>query len=324
MTHPSFASRSEAELYAADKGVRLSAADRAAIGKAQEAELSRLAALEAGSLRSNPTRIIEGFNRFYPRFLESLVGLGDVLLTFTQTMIVSFGVPIVLVLLLIVEQQRVVHGILRFEIDPALASFSAWALVIVNLVLEFQIHYIEHNANYMANAVSRFSLRLGLGHIAYFLGLSRNWQALSASPAQRYMTILRLVTFSILTLALAGSMRSVIVETEGAWYEAIVHIFTESNLALMLTWVGGFLFAATAVLGAQSLSRYVALRTVEVRASMNAQQASPDSRYNSALEEVAINYVLAKVAASQERHTVKDVTGVASSVTPFSTNGSGH
>lgn len=323
MTYPLYTNQSEAERYAADNGVRLTVSDREGIRKAQEAELTRLVALDRRDTTSKVTRLVEDFNQFYPRFLKFLIGLGDILLTFTQTMIVSFGVPIVVVLLLLVEQKRVVHGIMFFEVDPSLASFSAWALVIINLVLEFTIHYIEHNANYELKDANQFSLRLWFGNIAYFLGLSRNWQPLSLSPAHGYKIIRRLITVCILVLALAGSMHTVIAEAKGAWYGALLHIFTESDLSKMMTWFGGLLFAAAAVLAAQSMSRYVALRTVEVQARMNVQQASPESRYDAALDAVAVNFILAKVAAQSRLHE-KDALEVASPHVPFSKNGAVH
>jgi hypothetical protein len=76
------------------------------------------------------------------------------------------------------------------------------------------------------------------------------------------------VTFTILALALAGSMKVVIQQQSGAWYSALWAILTQSNLLDMMTWLGGLLFAAAAVFSAQGLSRYVAIRTVEIRASM--------------------------------------------------------
>jgi hypothetical protein len=187
MTHQGFTTLPEAEQYAASEGIRLTAADRESIRKSQEAELNRLKGLRSTERPSGMRR-----------FLEFLMGVGDILMTLTQTVIISLGVPLVLVLLLLVEQQRVVHGIMLFEADPVLAAFASWALVILNLVLEFMIHYIEHQAKYTVAASSRFSLRVWLQNARYFLGIDPNWQSRPLSPAQRYKSILRLVTFTIL------------------------------------------------------------------------------------------------------------------------------
>ncbi|MBI5668025.1 MAG: hypothetical protein HZC41_08445 [Chloroflexi bacterium] len=311
----------EAEQFAASQGIRITATDRENIRKAQEAEMKRLVALSTSEMQSGVSRWVERFNVFYPRFLETLMGIGDVLMSFTQTLITSFGVPVILVLLLIVEQQRVVHGILLFEADPGLASFAATALVLLNLVLEVLIHHVEHQENYRPSSGHRFSLRLWLQNMAYTLGIGNNWQSQSVSPAQRYKKLLRLVTFSILALALAGSMRTVIANSDGAWYSAMVSIVLRSDLSLMFTWLGGLLFASAAVLAAQGLSRYVALRTVEGQVKMMARSGKQQDEYQNALDTVAAQYVLAKVAAAQVRQNGKDIPEVVTPAAPFSTNG---
>src|SRR5690348_4020059 len=107
MTHREFTTLAEAEQYAASKGVRLNAADRDNIRKSQEAERFRLEGLKRTDKAHGIARLVEGFNRLYPRFLEFLIGVGDILMTFTQTVMISLGVPVLLILLLIVEQQRV-------------------------------------------------------------------------------------------------------------------------------------------------------------------------------------------------------------------------
>lgn len=317
MSPATFETMSQAEQYAATEGIRLTPNDRDGIRKAQEAELARLRSLQNIQETDSVMRLVEGFNRLYPRFLRSLVGLGDVLLTFTQTIIISFGVPVVLVLLLVVEQQRVVHGILLFEASPELAAFAAWALVILNLVLEFQIHYIEHQEGFNSQNNYQPSLRLWFRAMAYRIGIGSNWEAIQASPAQRYKKILRLVTVSILVLALAGSMQAVIAEADGSWYSAIITILLQSDLSTMTTWLGGLLFATAAVLAAQGLSRYVALRTVEVVAEMQAEYGNNDQPFSRELEAVAVQFVLAKVAASHNRQAEKDAAEVASSADPF-------
>jgi hypothetical protein len=259
----------EAEAIAAEHGILITDREREHIVHTQASERARLIA-------TTPTiepDMASRFNAFYPRLLRFVISLGETLLTFAQTLIVSLGVPVVLVLLLIVEHQRVVHGIMLFETDSGLASFAALALVLLNLVLEFQIHHIEHAAGYIAERDKRWSFRIWLQNAAYTAGWSEKWEAQYLSPAARYKGLLRLVTFSILALALVGSMRAVIETQSGAWYTAISSIVTQSSLLLLMTWVGGLLFAAAAVLAAQGLSRYVAIRCVEIISAMEAVQA---------------------------------------------------
>lgn len=258
----------DAQALAAAKGITLSDDDRLHIQKVQQAERARLVATTPQTID-----MAARWNRFYPRLLQAIISIGQTLLTFAQTVIVSLGVPVVLVLLLIVEHQRVVHGIQLFEVDQGLASSAALALVLSNLVLEFQIHHIENAAGYKEDQGKRWSLAIWAQNAAYKLGTGKTWTVQYVSPAQRYKGLLRLVTFSILALALVGSMRTVIEGQNGAWFEAIGAILTESTLLLLMTWIGGLLFAVAAVLTAQGLSRYVAIRCVEIIASMQTAQA---------------------------------------------------
>lgn len=277
----------EVDQYAATHGIVLSATERAKIGALQQAERQRLEALDT---RDNTNSWAERWNAFYPALLESVIRAGETILTFSQTVIVSLGVPTVLVLLLIVEHQRVVHGIQLFEQDPSLAGFAAAALVLLNLVLEFQVHYIEHKAGYSEAQARRWSLRIWAKNMAYRLGISNQdwgltWQEQLLSPAARYRSLLRLVTFSILALALVGSMRAVIQAQPGKWYEALFSILSESSLLLMMTWAGGVLFAAAAVLSAQGLSRYVAIRCVEIIAAMDHRQSAQGDPFAAQVEQ---------------------------------------
>jgi hypothetical protein len=294
----------DAEQYAAQNGIALTPANRAQIAAAQRAEMERLQSLEGDS--SQPAKapgLVDKFNQFYPRFLESLHAASEVLLTLAQTVIVAFGIPATLVLLMIVEHQRVYHGIALFEVDTALASFAGAALVILNLVLEFQIHYVESRAGYVAERETRWSLRIWAANARYTLGINdgrARWQERHKSPATRYRRLLSLVTFSIVALALAGSMHSAIQQQTGAWHVALITIVTDSTLGEMMTWLGGLLFTAAAVLSAQGLSRYVALRCAEILAGMQTKpdaSNSPSERYAPQLEAAAAQVVVALVNA---------------------------
>ena len=137
------------------------------IGAIQASEQARLTALSSKAVPDLADRC----NRFYPRLLQSIISIGETVLTFSQTVIVALGVPIVLLLLLIVEHQRVAHGIRLFEVDEHLASFAAMSLVLLNLVLEFQIHHIEHVAGDADERGRRWSLRIWATNMLYTLGI---------------------------------------------------------------------------------------------------------------------------------------------------------
>jgi len=292
---------SEIERKAAESGIIFTTADKARIREAQRAELDRLEALTPKTAATFADR----FNDFYPRLLEALIAVGETVLTFAQTVIVSLGVPVILVLLLIVEHQRVVHGIMLFEADSALAGFAAAALVLSNLVLEFQTHYIEHRAGYEQARAKRWSLRIWSKNMAYRLGIGESWQELELSPASRYKSLLRLVTFTILSLALVGSMRTVIQSTPGAWYEALIAILSESDLLLIMTWAGGLLFALAAVLTAQGLSQYVAIRCVEILAHMNQRKHITTNPHQVEVENAGAVVAMAIMRDKQEKLATK-------------------
>jgi len=304
----------DAERIAATNGYSLTAADRKAIADRQSAELRRLTALEPPPSAGWTQR----FNRWYPQFLSSLTGLGEVLMTFTQTVIISFGVPVGLLVLLVVEHQRVLHGIQLFEVDYSLAAFAAFALVFLNLILEFQIHYVESKAGYHKERDRRWSLRIAAKNWAYRLGLGNDWQEQALSPAQPYRRALRVITFTILALALSGSMRTVVETTTGTWYEAIGSILTESSLSQMMTWAGGLLFALAAVWGAQLLSRYVAMRTAEILAGMQAaaKDESPTQKYESQLDTVAADYIMSKLAQKRIKAEKQNPTPAGNVIAP--------
>lgn len=312
-----FETIADVEAFAAQQGIALSPADRAKIAQTQAAERERLTAIEPQAAVSRSW--VDNWNRFYPRLLESIVTIGETVLTVSQTVIVALGVPVVLVLLLIVEHTRVMHGIQLFEVNYHLASFAAWALVMLNLVLEFTVHHVEHRAGYESSRSRRWSLRLWASNMAYRLGLGENWQAVDLSPAERYRRLLRLVTFTILALALAGSMRDVIAQQQGAWYEALVHIVTASTLAEITVWTGGLLFAAAAVLSAQGLSRYVAIRVVEIAAQSEARQTEDVNPYAAEIDRAGAMVALAIVQDRLAKQAAK-----AKPTSAPATNGNGH
>ncbi|MEP7284324.1 MAG: hypothetical protein ABI947_00990 [Chloroflexota bacterium] len=247
--------------------------------EASQAERRRYAELETRLARETPqggtAAFVERFNRFYPKFLQTLLGVGDVLITATQTVLIAFGVPLLLLMLLIVEQQRVYHGVMLFEVAQALAGFSAIVLVVANLVFELLISWKEHKAGWQEPPSYEFSFRLWARRLAYMFGNRDSWQPTPKSPALRFKVVLRIITFTILVLALAGSMRNVIEGVQGDWYAAIIKVLTHSTLLEIVTWAGGLLFAVAAVLSAQALSQYVAQKVIEVVAAM---QSSADDR----------------------------------------------
>jgi len=300
-----------AQRHAAAAGIALSPAQRAAASAAARA--ARDAYLSTHD-HTETASFADKFNRFYPKLLAFIGHAGDTLITTAQQIIASFGVPFALVMLLIVEHHRVYEGIVLFDPNPTFAGFAALALVVLNLILELLIHHVEHAAGYTTPTGHAASLRIWLSNMGYRLGLSAQWTPRPVSPAARYKAYLRLVTFTILSLALVGSMRVVIAEYDSmAWHGALVDIVANSSLLLLMTWLGGLLFAAAAVFSAQALTRYVAIRTVEIRATMNdtsmtaindRQRAAQD-----AADAAAAQYVYALVTSTLDKRAEKTASG---------------
>jgi hypothetical protein len=260
----------EAEQIAARRGVELTPEHYQQMYAVMN-ERQRLEQTQDTGQRSNLAGFVERFNRFYPKFLKALIGVGDVMVSLTQTVLIAFGVPLLLLMVMIVEQQRVYHGIGLFEVSETLAGFGASVLVLANLVFELLIQWKEHQAGYTEPTKHEFSLRLWGKRLAYIMGRESDWQPRSKSPAERFKGVLRVITFTILALALLGSMRTIIQTIEGDWLAAILNVISHSTLLQMMTWIGGLCFALAAVLSAQALSQYVAQKVIEVVAIMQSQ-----------------------------------------------------
>jgi hypothetical protein len=319
---------------AGQRGIELTAAD---IEAAHHMAAQRRVQLEAESTERDSGKRwsmwIEQFNRWYPKFLQAVIGFGEVLITLTQTFLIAFGVPAVLLMLLIVEQQRVYHGVSLFELSPELAQFSAVALVSLNLILELLISYIEQRAEWKEPTKNAFSFKIMGQWIEYMIGRSDSWQARPKSPAIRFRTVLRIVTFSILTLALAGSMQAVIRGTTGNWLEAIRRVIEDSTLLEAATWAGGLMFAIAAVLSAQALSQYVAVKVVEIVSIMQSNADDKPRRIaeTAGVAGAALLYARLKdaqrtrrqIAAASPLAVPQSGTSGRVSVTGFDTNGQG-
>jgi hypothetical protein len=261
----------DVEALAAKYGITFSPDDYAQAHERAEQRRSQMehSIATGDSVKTGAAALVEKFNRFYPKFLQALLGIGDVLITATQTVLIAFGVPVVLVMLLIVEQQRVYYGERLFEVHDGLATFGAWVLVVLNLLFELVISWEEHRRGWTEPQKHEFSFRILSSRIAYMFGRSTDWQPRAKSPALRFKVALRIVTVTILALALGGSMQAVIEGVGGAnWLDALGQILTRSTLIQMVTWVGGSFFTAAAVFSAQALSQYVARKVIEIVAIM--------------------------------------------------------
>jgi hypothetical protein len=244
------------------------------LAEAQQIAEQRRAELESSqadrvTTKTRWTIFVEAFNVWYPKFIKALHGIGDVLSMLAQTISVAFGVPIVLGIVLYVEQQRVYYGISLFEVHGWIATLCAIALVASNLILEMLISWVEHQAGYKAPPRQKLSLHHIKQWWHYFRGDDTTPR--NHSPALRFKNVLRLVTWTILILALSGSMTDVIAKTEGDWRTAISAVLIDSSLLEIVKWIGGFVFALTVVLVAQVFSQYIAEKVIVIASIMESQ-----------------------------------------------------
>lgn len=301
----------DAEALAAKYGITLTPQDYSDM---EDVLAERRRQLESQADGGQRARFVDKFNKWYPKILQALLGIGDVLITMTHTILIAFGLPAVLLMLMIVEQQRVGNGMALFEIHPALATFGAVVLVLCNLLFELLINWNEHRHNYTEPPHLERSLRLFGQRLAYITGRSNNWQPRPKSPAHRERVVLRIITFTILALALAGSMDTVIQSVGGNWLDALAAIFTRSTLLQMITWLGGLLFAVAAVISAQTLSRYVAQKVVEVVAIMNGSATNKPELVADALGVTGANFLMARIS---EKRTARRLSAASAADMPM-------
>ena len=197
------------------------------------------------------------------RFTETTHNLSGAIMLTGQTLISAFFVIVILVLVLIVEIQRVAHGILLFEQSENLAYLGAFVLVMMLLTLEFVVHYVEAKNDYHEELQTENSFRVWWESVAYFWGWRDDWTPRHKSPAQSIKSYSRLLTSTILALAVAGSMSGAISQVDGNWINGLQQIALQSTLAEIIQWTGGLLFALALVIGTQRLTAYVAQRASE-------------------------------------------------------------
>lgn len=306
----------DAEEFAARQGVTLTAKDRERIADLQNAERARIDATTKATGR------MDRFNALYAKSLDLLLHITNLAQALARTLIIGVGIPLVLVFLVINEQQRLAAGIGLFEEVRHYADFGAWAVVLLNLGLEFVIHYEDTRRGWDDGKRHAWSLRIAAQNALYRLGIGKTWVAREQPPSAWARRLLRTVTLAILALSLAGSMRDELALQQGKpWHEGFVATIEQSDILLFAAWAGGLLFAAVAVLGAQGLARYIARRTAEIIEEISSEHSTAHDE--SALDAVATAYLMAKVAKQQQRDQERAAQSEDAFMVPLGTNGNG-
>ena len=210
--------------------------------------------------RAAPKRsLMTMFIRYYPQLLDAIIKVSDAFLALVRNVLVSFGIPVVLLMIISVEIPRVAHGVGFLEPDERFAYLTAAVIVISNKVIEFLIVYEQTKAGELPEYYL-FSVRrmlIGLRDIIF--------KKRAAPAAHRYIVMSNFITATILLMALLGSMRVAIAELpDMVWYEALWDIVANSNLQRMLTWTSGTVLTAALVVIARGLAHYIAVDTTHV------------------------------------------------------------
>lgn len=290
------------EAAAAKAGIALTAEDYAIADQAAAARRQTLESEAAQSARQKDGRAawVDRFNTLFPRLIKALIAAGDVAMAVIQAVIIAIGAPVTLALLMVVEQQRLLHGIGLFEIHGTLAALSAWGLVQLNLILEFLIAHTERRAGWVEPPKHVFSFRILARRLAYTFGAGgATWAERQTSPAQRFRAGLKLVTAAILILAFAGSMTPLIKAANGQWLEALWGVFTNSTLLEFSTWGGGLIFTLAVVVCAQILARYVSERVSEVQGVLEGEGRKDAAAFASAIGATRAAVLLARLKERQ-------------------------
>jgi len=251
--------------------------------------------------------LVDRFLKNYPKLLQFISELTLVIFSILKTLMTTVGVPIILVLLAIVEVNRVEAGNKTFEDKTTLALFGAWVLVLLNLVVEFKIHHVENTSNYVPDVPLQRSLRLFKQNIAYRLGVGKDWEARLANPANAFIRVQSLITFAIIALALSGSMKDeILAQGEIAWHVAFTNIMFSSSLNTMTTWVGGLLFTITAVYSAQIVARYIAIQALQAENDMRVVAKSISNREKGVVVITALQAAKRYKGVKPLRHLTED------------------
>jgi|GEM_PF-6204438 len=197
------------------------------------------------------------------RFTEMMHNVSGALMLGGQTLIAAFFVVVILILILVVDIQRVSHGIALFEDGKWLTIGGGFVLIMALMTLEFVAHYIEAKYNYHKPAKKHLSWRLIVEWWDYFSGQNDSWKAREKTPALHIRKYAGTLKIAILMLALAGSMADEISTLPGNWIDGFVDIGTQSSLLDMVRYTTSLLYTYVLVSGAELLTAYVANRAAE-------------------------------------------------------------
>jgi hypothetical protein len=242
--------------YAAQYGVNIGKADYQAAATNAEQRLN-----DKKATMTDVSRVDKALAAM-PKLMSAIDGYALVGFKLLQGLFSTVGIFVVLIAVVVVEIGRVKHGVEMFESSGAAAFQAAFVLVMLNLLLEFLIHYVESRAAWHIQKSYAFSLRIIWKRIMYVLGISENWTSIEKSPASGLRTFQMLLSIGILWLALMGSVGNML-RPELVWHRAIVDVFFHSQAGAFVVWANGLVVSVLLVFGSQRLTAYIAQKAAE-------------------------------------------------------------
>lgn len=224
-----------------------------------------------------------GWQHGLNKTLSGLITIGDILLVLMQTLIVSFGAIVLMVLLLWVEQDAVSHGVATYETSPEKAAAAATVMVLFNFAVKFWEVYIESKATdqrkrFKPGVQYAFSLRTWFTGVQYFLGVGKKWKKEALPASAGFAQVRKIITIAMLYMAFVGRTHEAIQKvslSNGrplAWTDGLKMLAEKSSLSDITLWLTATIFTFAAVIAAQRLTQYVAVRVIEIRRGLDVQK----------------------------------------------------
>lgn len=231
-----------------------------------------------------------------PKVMSAIDSVALIGFKLLQGIFSTLGIFLVLIAVVVVEIGRVKHGVAMFEGSGSAAFQASFVLVMLNLLLEFLIHYVESRVSWQAEKRYMFSLRLLWQRVAYVLGISNDWTSIEKSPASGLRTFQFILSFGILWLALMGSVGDML-NADLVWHVALIDVFFYSTADAFQIWANGLVVSVLLVFGSQRLTAYIAHKAGESVSTVT--DFDPETYHQQAYADELMVRIKAKALAKQ-------------------------
>lgn len=300
-----------------DKVTRLTKADLEAI----EHEVQQL----VGDAPTLESLAAEGHQEsWWNGALDFIAGAGRLLTLVIVEFVQAFGAVALATLFILLEADRVYHGVLALGQHSDQAVLIAVTLTAMNAVIPI---YALRNVQSQAKLDrTRWTVR---GHLESF------WRRLTARPQTYSVDVYSnpalavaetTITWATLFLAFFAVLGPLLVNYTGeVWFSAIGSIVGESNITEMLGLVAGLLLSIGGVFGVQSISHELACRLLmdkppRVVDVLAARRLDHQQRTEAIRDEVRARFMAAKLSDAERKESIPFGLTVPAAVA----NGNGH